>query len=155
VSRFTGVIQTFIFVFYYSKTYIDNSVFTQLVATRYASAVKAGLKFNSIYISNSTFINNACINGGVFDIKHTSYLECYNCTIIDNFGVLGGVITVVTNSRYNFSHSVIENNLAFSVPVADQFDAVHDSIVQNCKISNNKLMSKEEILAEISPESAG
>jgi hypothetical protein len=85
-----------------SNLKIHGSTFRNNFSYEKAAVLMVRSSTATVSIMHSEFINNAAIDGGVFDVSNGGSLECTNCTIQDNFAIESGVITATSNGRFLF-----------------------------------------------------
>lgn len=101
-----------------------------------------------VNIADSVFQNNTALQGALFNIEDEGIVKCSNCTFTSNFAVMSGVVRTTTNGRFEFFNSVIANNLAKDNPIAQLFDSATVSVINNCKLYNNTVLSTDQLFRE-------
>ena len=94
-------------------------------------------------IYDSAFENNTALQGGVFNIESGSVIKLHNVSITHNFAVEGGVVWARNDGYFEFYSVTITENYALSLIIGEVFDVPSTSIINNCVISDNYLISKE------------
>ena len=124
---------------YNSSFYENSNTFRGVVL------MSSGNLANS-YIYDSKFYNNTAFNGGVFYGSDRSFIQCTRCNISNNFAISAGAIQVEENSYFKFIDSDIYNNYASSSPISEILFSRQDSEINNWRMSNNIILSKDDIL---------
>jgi hypothetical protein len=122
-----------------------NSKFSSVSSLASGSVLSAGYKKAKVSFSNSKFINNTAIYGGVFYAESQSKIICTNCSISGNFAGYGGVVRGENDGQFEFYSCNITNNNAYFASVSSMFAWQAASVYDNSMISNNYQLSKEEI----------
>ncbi|CAI2367266.1 unnamed protein product [Moneuplotes crassus] len=107
------------------------------------------VKNSHTYISDSEFYNNTTPSAALFSINTGASLTCIRCNMTNNFGIGSGVIETSQGGNFVFIDSHFENNFGYitSVGIVDQSD--NSSLVSNCTLKNNFVVSKEQVLNEV------
>ncbi|CAI2362327.1 unnamed protein product [Moneuplotes crassus] len=101
---------------------------------------------------NSSFWNNTSVEGGVFSTESESNVKCYNCTFTNNFAISGGVVKVDADGIFEFYNSTIEKNYALAGAFSELFSSQTESIINNCSVTSNFGLTKDEIATDILPQ---
>jgi hypothetical protein len=112
--------------------------------------VKVSSLIGQIEIFNTTFIQNAVIEGGIFQITDGASLLCEDWLFNENFSIEGGIITASSNGIFYVNSSTIINNRAFSIPVGYIIDSQRFSTISNSTLINNSVISKQDYEKEMS-----
>ena len=112
------------------------------------AVINSGTRQTTTIITNSEFVNNTALQGGVFNIQDESVIRCNNCTLTHNFASVSGVVRVADNGYFEIYNSHIYNNYASQSPVSELFDSAIASVISNTAIYDNKALTKYQILTE-------
>jgi hypothetical protein len=132
-----------------SQLEIVSSSFTNINWYEEGAVIFAGFMQTLTIIHDSVFENNTAIQGGVFYIDNISIIRCYNCTLRNNFAIEGGIIRTTTNGFFELHNTRITQNYALSAAMIDIFNSGSFSYINHWDISNNTLLSREQVLSEI------
>ena len=113
------------------------------------AVINAGTRQTTTIITDTDFINNTAIEGGVFSIQEESVIKCHNCVFTNNFASVSGVIRVAENGYFEIYDSQINNNYASQSPISELFNSAVMSIIDNTTIHNNEALAYNEIINEL------
>ena len=123
ISATKNIFNTLLRVFENTELEIYDSTFEKNFGLSKGSVLCGDYKSTTSRIFNTSFIENAAAEGGVFCAKDGSKIECNECSIISNFGVNGGVFVANTNGYFKFNNSTLETNKAISVAIGEIIDS--------------------------------
>ena len=132
-----------------AKVEVYNSTFETISSLRVGAVFYLGYRQAEASIYDCTFRNNTAYEGAVFNTNFESNLNCIRCQIYENIAPENWVIKWDENGQFNFVESNIYNNYAYKGPVAEIFSTQLTSNITNCTISNNLILSKEEIMTKV------
>jgi hypothetical protein len=137
----------FLNIFENSIVEIINTDFRNMFSVGSGSVILANYKGNQITITNSTFIENYAILGGVFYSQFSSSIICNNCTFQNNLAIRGGLAFLNSNGKVQLDNSTILQNQALNAPVlyisACQADF---STISNSQLYENSIVTMENLL---------
>ena len=137
----------FIDVYENSKLEIDTCEFENIFSIGSGSVLLANYKENEIDITNSNFLNNYSILGGVFYAQFASKITCTTCTFENNVAIRGGVAFLNSNGIIHLTDSTMSNNRALNAPVTYISACNADySQFDNVTITDNVLITMDELL---------
>ena len=70
----------------------------------------------------------------------------------NNFAVSAGVVKAQSNGLFEFYNTTITQNYAQNNPMAQLFDSVSLSIIDNTTIYDNQALSQQQILSEFNTD---
>ena len=145
-------VSAFIDVYENSLLDINTCEFENIFSIGSGSVLLANYKENTIAITDSTFMNNYSILGGVFYAQFASKISCTRCTFENNVAIRGGVAFLNSNGLLHLTNSSVENNMALNAPVAYISACNADySILDEVTITDNILITMEELIASDIP----
>ena len=127
---------------------IHNCTFSHISTLRDGAILTAGYQKTQTNITDTVFQNNTAINAALFNIESESIVRCTNCIMSNNFAVSAGVVKAQSNGLFEFYNTKITQNYALNNPMAQLFDSVSLSIIDNSTIYDNHALSQEQILTE-------
>jgi hypothetical protein len=86
-----------------SSLKIDKSSFKNNFSFERASIIRVTSPTSNVQIDNSEILNNAAIEGGVFDVSDEGKLIFNNSTIKDNFAIENGIGTSRTSGKFEIN----------------------------------------------------
>ena len=131
---------------------IHNCTFSHISTLRDGAILTAGYQKTQTNITDTVFQNNTAINAALFNIESESIVKCSNCMISNNFAVSAGVVKTQSNGLFEFYNTTIIQNYALNNPMAQLFDSVSLSIIDNTLIHENHALSQQQILYEFNTE---
>ena len=112
------------------------------------AVISSNVRQTMTLITDTDFVNNTALQGGVFNIKDESLIKCYNCVFVSNFASASGVVRVIDNGYYEIYNSQMSFNFACQSPISELFDSAFLSVIDNTTISFNDVLTYDEILIE-------
>ena len=112
------------------------------------AVISSNVRQTMTLITDTDFVNNTALQGGVFNIKDESLIKCYNCVFVSNFASASGVVRVIDNGYYEIYDSQMSFNFACQSPISELFDSAFLSVIDNTTISFNDVLTYDEILIE-------
>ncbi|CAI2370757.1 unnamed protein product [Moneuplotes crassus] len=106
-------------------------------------------KHSNVSISDSEFYNNTTPTAALFNVDTGASLTCLRCNMTNNFGLESGVVSTSLGGNFVFMDSHIENNFGYIASVGIVTQSDKSSLVNNCTIKNNFVVSKEQVLNEV------
>ena len=131
------------------ELYVYDSQLSNIFWFEEGAVLFAGFRDTTVAFHNTLFQNNTSINGANFNIEDSSVVKWYGCTFSDNFAVQGGVLVAREDGYFELYNSTITNNYALSYSAFEIFNSAEVSIVDNCTINRNEVITQAEILSEI------
>ena len=123
--------------------------FEQISCWEEGAILHAGYRKTETYISNSVFINNTSVQGGIFIVESESMINCNNWSISYNFAVISGVIQVINNGYFQLFNSELHHNYAISSSISQILDVATTPIIDNSKFHDNLVLSSDTVQIEI------
>ena len=80
-------------------------------------------------VTNSTFKNNASVQGGVFCAIYQSRVEVADSLIEENFAVGAAVVYAFNNGYFEFTNTTVASNSALSVKLAEVSDSAFPQVM--------------------------
>jgi hypothetical protein len=102
---------------------------------------------------NCNLNNNNGITGGVFYVTSKSVINVINSVLYNNFAVIASIAYVGTQGMINITDSTIAKNNAYTVTLIELVDTTETSILSNTSISQNSIITRQEIIADIDSNS--
>ena len=131
---------------------IHNCTFTHISTLRDGAILTAGYQKTQTNITDTVFQNNTAINAALFNIESESIVRCTHCIMSNNFAVSAGVVKTQSNGLFEFYNTTITQNYAQNNPMAQLFDSVSLSIIDNTTIYDNHALSQQQILSEFNTD---
>lgn len=128
---------------------VYDSEFTEVSNSFQGAVAYAGSRLAQASFHNSNFTHNYAVEGSVFASGSESNIACHNCIITQNFAVISGVAKVNADGMFSFYDSSIYQNDAMIAPVSEIFSTQLISILNNSTVTNNRVLSKEQVLSQI------
>ena len=113
------------------------------------AVINVGTRQTVTLVTNTDFINNTAIKGGVLNVEDESVVKCVDCVFANNFASVSGVARVIDNGHYEIYSSQIYNNYASQSPISEMFDSVFASVIGNTTMYNNIALTEQEIIKEL------
>ncbi|CAI2369432.1 unnamed protein product [Moneuplotes crassus] len=133
--------------------YVNNCKFVR-VTTVYDTALIWGYSSNTeVIVADTLITQNSAMVAVLFHLPKPVSVQCIRCNITNNFAVSNGVAFLDVGASIQFFDSEITDNRAYTIPVMDLSLAEKKSIFNNCRISNNSVLSKEYIRNTLMKES--
>ncbi|CAI2371546.1 unnamed protein product [Moneuplotes crassus] len=98
----------------------------------------------------TNFTENSAVVATLLTVQSGAYVELDTCVVANNFAVTNGVFAVTSNGYLTIRSSTIFENSAIRAPIGQIFDAAKESVIDNCRIYNNSVISPSEFVAETS-----
>ena len=131
---------------------IHNCTFTHISTLRDGAILTAGYQKTQTNITDTVFQNNTAINAALFNIESESIVRCTNCIMSNNFAVSAGVVKTQSNGLFEFYNTTITQNYAQNNPMAQLFDSVSLSIIDNTTVYDNQVLNQKQILSEFNTD---
>ena len=113
------------------------------------AVINAGTRQTVTLVTNTDFINNTAIKGGVLNVEDESVVKCVDCVFANNFASVSGVARVIENGHYEIYSSQIYKSYASQSPISEMFDSVFASVIGNTTMYNNIALTEQEIIKEL------
>ena len=85
--------------------------------------------------------------------ENRGIIKAYNSNFTNNFAFGSGVIKAVNDGSYELFSWNLTDNYAYYAPVSEIFSTTTFSKINNCRISRNIVLSKEDILGSFLKQS--
>ena len=142
-------LNSFIKVYLGAELNITDSVFSNIFNIQSGSVMYAGDQNSMTIFKNWVFSNNTSVTGGVFNIEYNSLVILDGCSVFNNFAIQSGVIQINSNAHYQFFNSSFYHNYAISSSFGEIFDTSELSVISNCTIYQNYIITNQTLVSEI------
>jgi hypothetical protein len=132
----------------YAFLQIHNSQFSNVFWFEKGSIIHSDIRFSEITMTNSSFVNNTAIEGGLFDLYFRGRIHATDWTFRNNFALKDTIFHIEMNSFFNLLNCTITENYAIIHPIGELVDTIFPSSISSTTIFNNLALSKSEVIKE-------
>jgi hypothetical protein len=132
---------------------IFDSEFSFISNLQAGAVINAAEQRTTVEIYDSSFYNNTSVEGAVMNAENRGIIKAYNSNFTNNFAFGSGVIKAVNDGSYELFSWNLTDNYAYYAPVSEIFSTTTFSKINNCRISRNIVLSKEDIFGSFLKQS--
>lgn len=128
---------------------MTNSSFTRITSTNDVAGIINSQDGSVIEVENSVFTENSAMTASLIIAESESTTICRSCKMTNNFAVASGVISATASGHFELYDSEINTNYALRNPIGQVFDTGNPSIIDNTQISNNIVVTVNQLNSEM------